>query len=157
MAGNSAFAAGFDAEAFRENIRQTMKMGMPINVSDQLTWRWKRVRTYSPEDQAHNPYDWTEPTDTDAPGNADEPDGELVVDYAVEFSARPAGSVDVAAGQFDTSRAIVTLLDEDYEQMKTADYATMGSTTYDIDFTGPPMGMFSVGVYTIYLTARDEA
>jgi hypothetical protein len=157
MAGDSAFAAGFDAVAFRVAIRETMKMGAPPDPADQLTWRWKRLRTYLPEDQAHNPYDWTETAVTDAPGNPDETDGSLIVDYAVEFSARPAGSVDVAAGQFDTSRAVVTLLDEDYEQVKTADYATIGNTTYDIDFTGPPIGMFAVGVFTVYLTARDEA
>jgi hypothetical protein len=147
----------FDAAEFRTQIRATMRMGMPPNPTDQLTWRWRRVRTYSPQDRARNPYDWTQAPTTDAPGNPGDDDDTRIVDYAVEFSARPAGSLDVAAGQFDTSRAVVTLLDEDFEQVKNADYATIGSTTYDIDFAGPPVGLFSVGVHQVYLTARDEA
>lgn len=132
-------------------------MGMPPNEGDQLTWYWKREKTFDPQDRTKNPYDWTEAPATDVPGNPDEPDGSLVVDYALEFSARPAGSIDVALGQMDTSRAVVTVMDDDYEKIKTADYAMISNTIYDIDFSGPPLGLFAVGVHTLYLLARDEA
>jgi hypothetical protein len=52
---------------------------------------------------------------------------------------------------------VVTLLDVDYDIIKDADYATIGNTTYDIDFSGPPEGLFEVTVYTIYIRARDAA
>lgn len=157
MAANSTFAAGFDEAAFREAIRQTMRMGMPPVEADQLTWHWKRDKTFAPQDSTRSPYDWTQTPVSDEPGNASEPDGELIVDYAIEFSARTAGNVDITLGRIDPSRAVVTLMDEDFEQVRTADYCSIGNTIYDIDFSGPPMGLFAVGVVQVYLFARDEA
>lgn len=156
MASNSAFAGAFDEAAFRTNIRDTMRMGMPTDPAEQLTWRWKRVRTYNPQDRVAHPYDWTQTPTTDVPGNADEPDGELVVDYALEFSASIAAEGGTALGRFNTSRAVVTLIDADYELVKTADFATIAGAEYEIDFVSPPMGLFAVTVYQIHLRARDE-
>lgn len=130
---------------------------MPSTVSERLTWHWKRDKEYIPQDTTANPYDWTQAPVVDLPGNPNEPDGELQVLYALEFSSRPAGSQDTIFGQFDTSRGVVTLLDEEYELVRSADFCSIDGAIYDIDFSGPPLGMFEVSVYQVYLTARDEA
>ena len=79
------------------------------------------------------------------------------MDYALEFAARStAGAEETVLGTFNTSRAVVTLMDEDYEQIKDADYVTIAGATYEIDFVGPPLGMFAVTVYQIHLRAADE-
>jgi hypothetical protein len=147
----------FDAGLFRNAIRQSMQMGMPSNLAEQLKWHWKRDTEYVPQDPTQNPYEWTQTPVVDLPGNPDEPDGERIVDYAIEFSARPAGSQETVFGQFDTSRAIVTLLDTDYAIIRSADYCSIDGAIYDIDFSAPPLGMFEVTVYQVFLTARDEA
>lgn len=154
MAGTNA---AFSPSEFRTSIRSTMEMGMPTTVSERLTWRWNRVRTYAPQDPAANPYEWDQATVTDVPGNTAEADGSLVVTYALEFAARQSRGEDTAFGQFDTTRAVVTLLDEEYALVSTADYATINDSVYEIDFSGPPLGLFEVTVYQVYLTARDEA
>lgn len=157
MGSESTFAAGFDEAGFREAIKQTMKMGMPEDPAQRLIWKWRRDRTYNPQDRIRKPYTWTQPPITDQPGNPDEPDGELSVDYAMEFSARGSqGDAETALGRFNTSRATVTLMDQDYELIKDADYCILGGAEYEIDFVGPPMGLFAVTVFQVYIKARDE-
>jgi hypothetical protein len=154
VAGNSAFASGFDEAGFRTAIRETMRMGMPQDVAEQLVWKWSRTKTFTPQDRIKKPYDWTQNPVTDTPGNPDEPDGELIVDYALEFTPRRELQTDV--GQFNLAQVIVTLMDADYEQIKTADYAMIGDVHYLIDYVGPPMGLFAATVFQVYLRPRDD-
>lgn len=151
MARVPGFGAGFDAGAFREAIRSTMLMGMPEATEERVTFRWTPNRTYENHDSGGDPWSWDEvPKSEDAPEDVQVP-------CAVEFSARPAGSVDTAIGQFDVSRAIVTLIDEDFEQIRGADLMVIDGSLYDVQFVGPPIGMFSVTVYQVYGEAQDEA
>lgn len=163
MATNSAFADRFNEGKFRSAIRETMKMGMPESDDEKLKWWWKRNRTYSAPDPAGNPYDWTATPSSNLPGNPDidDPgptqDQSLIVDYALEFSSRPAGSIQTILGEIDNSRAVITMFEEDWEQVKTADYCTIGDSTYNIQFAGPAQGLFGVTMMTCYLEAEDEA
>lgn len=157
MAAESAFASGFDEAGFRDAIEQTMLMGMPPDPADQLTWHWRRTREYDPQDRIKKPYDWTETPVVDQPGNPDEPDGTLIVTYALEFQPRNYASGGSVLGTFNTSRAVVTLLDTEYEKVKDADFCTIGTSAYEIDYAGPAMGLFAVAVHQVYLTARDES
>ncbi len=163
MAKASSFSNGFNEAKFRDAVANTMLMGMPEDPAERLTWWWNRDETYSPDDPAGNPYDWTQPPLTDAPGNPKlkDPgapsDQSLIVNYALEYSARPAGSANTVFGEIDTSRAIVSLADGDYQKIKTADYATIGNTTYRIQFKGPPVGLFGFTLYSVYLEAEDAA
>lgn len=157
MAGESILAAGFPAEEFRTNIQQVMLMGMPDDPADRLTFHWDRQRTYDPATVDDDPLDWTETPDTDIPGDWDHEAGTYQPIYALEFSARPAGSTNTPLGEIDTSRLIITLLDVDYEQVKTADYATIKDVRYRIQFAAPEVAMFPVGVHQVYMEAEDQA
>lgn len=159
----SSFSGGFNEATFRDAIHNTMLMGMPEDPAQRLTFWWRRDREFSPDDPAGNPYDWTAPPVSSQPGNPALPDPgvdadqSLQVPYALEFSARPAGSSNTVFGEIDTSRAIVSLTDSDFTQIATADYATVGDTRYRIQFTGPPQGLFGYTLHTIYLEAEDSA
>jgi hypothetical protein len=144
------FGAGFDAAAFRSAIRSTMEMGLPNTAAERATFRWNVERTYEREDPSHNPYEWDEVPSTELT-HAD-----VQIPVAVEFSARPAASLDTAIGQFDVGRAIITILDVDYELVRGADLVLLGENTYVIDFVGPPIGLFEVTVYQAYASALDE-
>jgi hypothetical protein len=145
------FGAGFDADAFRSAIRSTMEMGLPGTVAERATFRWNSSATYSAEDVAHNPFDWTDTPLTEVT-HAD-----VLIPVAVEFSARPAGSLDTPLGQFDNARVVVTVLDTDFASVQGADEILLGENSYTIDFWGPPVGLFDVTIYTVYATATDEA
>lgn len=161
MATSSAFTHHFKEDKFRYAILNTFLMGMPESDDDKLKWYWRRDKTYSPDDPAGNPYDWSSGPIVDDPGNPgiiDTPgeDQYLIVPYALEFSSRPAGSVPTILGEIDNSRAVITLLDSDYDQIKTADYCTISSTIYRIQFDSTPFGLFGVTVWQVFLEAEDE-
>lgn len=148
MAGTNA---DFDAAAFRAAIRSAMDMGLPNATNERATFRWAVEKTFATADPAGQPYTFnTAPASTVV-----RPDVRIPV--AVEFSARPAGSTDTSLGEFDTSRVIITILDEDYEQVEGANEVLLGGNAYDVQFVGPPLGLFSVTVYQVYAEARDES
>lgn len=145
------FGAGFDAAAFRAAITSTMEMGMPADDAEKATFRWHPQRSFGATDADGRPYSWS-----------DTPTSELlrddvIIPVAVEFSARPAATKDEMIGQFDGARAALTVLDTHYPQVEDANLVLFQSDVYEIDFWGPPVGLFSVTVYTAFLTARDES
>jgi len=129
-----------------------MIMGLPSNVSERATFRWPTNRTYTIADPAQNPYDWTETPLTET-HHAD-----VQIPVAVEFTSRTSqgGSNDIGT-QFDTSRVVLTVLDEDYAQVEGATEVLLGGNTYLIQFVAPPMGLFEVTVFQVYCEARDES
>lgn len=141
----------FPAQRFRDAIRFAMHMGLPNAVQERITFRWTTQKTFSTHDPAGRPYNWGS-TPATTTSHAD-----VLIDCAVEFTARPAGTRDTALGEFDTSRAVVTILDEDIDSVSGADTAIIGGNEYEILFTAPPMGLFEVTVYQLYLQARDES
>ena len=148
MAGTNP---GFNAAAFRTAIIDAMTMGLPSETQDRATFRWNKERTFNTVDPAGTPYDLTAAPLTDTT-----PD-DVLIPCAVEFSARPAGSLDTTVGEFDTSRVVITVLDEHYPQVEGADGVLLGQNTYEIQFVAPPIGLFEVTVYQVYAVARDES
>lgn len=146
-----SFGSGFNADAFRTAIRNTMVMGLPNATLEKPTFRWNTERTYAIEDPQDNPYSW------DAAPVTVTAHADVQVPVAVEFAARPAGSQDTSIGQFDATRVTLTVLDVDYALIEGADIVLLGGNTYDIQFVGPPIGLFEVTVYSIYAEARDES
>lgn len=141
----------FNPAVFREAIRDTMLMGMPNATTERVTFRWSPESTYTSIDTGGIPYDATEsPTTTET-----HPD--VLVPVALEFAARPAGSMETSMGEFDTSRIVITILDVDWDEVVGADQVIIDEATYDIQFVAPPIGLFEVTVYQVFAIARDEA
>lgn len=148
MAGKNP---NFNAKEFRDAIGFAMQMGLPEDPNERITFRWTPNKVYDDGDAGGNPWSWDS-----APVSSDErPDVQVLA--AVEFAARPAGSVDTPLGQFDTSRVTVTLLDEQFELIRGADLMVIDQNIYEVAFVGPPIGLFDVTVYQLYGEARDES
>lgn len=146
MAGSSPL---FDADLFRSQIRATMTMGLPGNVADRATFRWRSDTTYSSEDSANKPWLWTETPATNVVH------GDVQVPVAMEIM-RTAEQDGTSVGDFEAVRVILTLLDVDYAQVVGADVVLLGRNVYNIDFLEPPIGLFDVTVYRFHLRAMDE-
>ncbi len=144
-------AAGFDPAAFIDGIKFAMSMGAPNKTADKVTFYWEPNRTFTNPDVHGNPYNRKQ---TPASSNTPDP---VIVDVAVEFVPRSTMSGGTPVGDFETPRAVLTLLGDEYEQVKTADYVTMGGNKYFIDFVAPPMALFSVDVYQIHVSAESES
>lgn len=148
MAGTNA---GFNAAQFRTAIKNAMHMGLPSDTTERATFKWMPVRAFSVEDPGSKPYNWTS-TPTSETLHVD-----VQIDCAIEFVSRPAGSRDTPVGQFDASRATLTVLDVDYPSIEGATHVAIGGNTYEIQFVGPPLGLFDVTVYQLYAEAIDES
>ncbi len=147
MAGSNA---SFDPGEFRTAIRATMLMGMPESTAERATFRWNVEKEFAKEDAGGQPFDWTS-TPTTTVTKVD-----VQVPVAVEFS-RTTDVAGNAIGNFDMSRAVLTLLDVDQELVEGADEVVLGGNTYDVEFLEPPVGLFSVTVYRWHIRARDES
>ena len=146
-------ASGFDAATFRDSIQFAMNMGLPETTSERVTFRWTPEKDWRIEDPGGNPYDYSS---TNAPTNTVAP-ADVQVDAAVEFVTRTTLSGGTAIGEFNTPRAVITLLDVDYAQIEGADKVLLGGNTYYVDFVAPPMGLFDVTIYQIHCSAGDES
>lgn len=157
MATESAFAGQFPEALFRQSIRDAMLMGMPELVEDRLTWFWRRAQTFTPDDLAGDPLDWSSAPVTDDPGNpAGDPDDDgVVVDYALESLANPEAVTVI--GDLNLQNVKVTVFDVDYEQIRTADYAQLRDIVYQIRFEAPATPLFGVTMHDIYLEAQEQA
>lgn len=153
MAGTSRFAAGFPSATFVDAIKQTMKMGIPEDEDERLTWHWA-AETDDVVSPTGAPYEWDQ-----GPGDpvVTTPSRSVQVDYALEFATRSTANDTLLLGTFNDPTATVTLVDSDYQQIKDADYCTIGTSRYEILFHGPVVAMFDADIHTVYIQAHDEA
>ena len=143
------FAAGFDAAAFRQAVKSTMQMGSPNSVAEKVTFRWEVQRSYSGKtDPSGKPYSLSS-TIVDETTNDD-----VLIDCAVEYEDRTGTGTPI--GEFNNPRAVITVLDEDFDLVRTATKVLIGGNTYDIQYSRP-VGLFSVTVYEIFAQAVDES
>jgi hypothetical protein len=144
-------ASGFNATQFRDAIRFAMNMGLPQSTLERVTFRWTDHNDYAIEDPEGLPYKFTA-TPILTTSHVD-----VLATAAVEFVTRASLTDGSAVGSFDTPRAIITILDEDYVLVDTANRIVLGGNTYKIDFVAPPFGLFDVTVWQIHCTAMDES
>lgn len=150
----------FNATRFREGIKFAMQMGFPDQTAQQITWRWTTERTFSKADSGGNPYTWASSQVTDTTVLTD-----LIVDCAVKFQPVGAGTrvAGTAIGTFDQSTVEVTMLDTDWDLLmahsddRLPNQAVIDDNIYHVLFVGPPLGLFDVTVYQLFLAAVDES
>ncbi len=145
MAGSDP---GFAPAEFREAIQFAMRMGAPDETSEQVTFSWTPTRTYESANPSDAPYDWT-----DAPDTSSAPTPVKITAVAIEFGAVGDGT-GTTMGRFDQSRGMLTILDEDYEAVRTANRVTYGGRTYMMQ-EATPIGLFEVTVWQIPITEGD--
>lgn len=143
--------SGFDAAEFRSSIQDAMLMGLPNSSSDMPTFLFEESSPVYPLgtalDENGRPYDLTiKPTST--------PLANVKIKCAVEYGGQNSQNLE-SVGEFDETKAILTVLDEDYELVKEADYVLLGTDRYQIRYR-TVIGLFNVDVWRLYLYAVDE-
>ena len=156
MDTNDARQLGFNAAQFRDAIKFAMRMGTPNPEENRATFRWDVERTYSEADGSGNPYSWTATADSETSYD------EVQADVAVEFVTRSTLSNGNPIAEFDTPRAVITVLDVDWDiiidggSRPAPDQVILGGNTYNMDFIAPDIGLFDVNVYQLHCSAIDE-
>lgn len=147
----------FDAGAFRDAIRFAMTMGLPQSTQERATFQWDTQRTFQRPDSGGSPYDWTATATT----TITYPDVQIPVAVESPGGAQAGTMDDTPVGQFDIQRVIITILDQDFEEIVVggvmANRVLLGETPYEIDFVAPPLGLFEVTVYQLHAKAVDES
>lgn len=139
----------FDADAFRDGILFAMEMGLPVEVEDRPTFHFPPTTTHATGHGTGLPFD---PSVDYA---ADEP-APVQVDCAVAFFGGTGGGEATALGHLASTRVEITLLSDEYEQVKGAYRVDIGGDVYRYQFTEPPVGLFNVGVYVMHFIAENE-
>ncbi len=153
MAGSDP-TGSFNAQAFTTQIKAVMKMASPNSV-EAATFRWVVEPTYAVADPAGSPYDWTESPQSHATPTTI---ADLAVDCAVQFGGDSSSTTE--AGEIDQLSAVLTLLDVDQQALvahggRMPDQVLLKGLVYGIDFCPAPVALFSVDVWTLYVSTVD--
>lgn len=145
MAGTNS---SFNADKFRTAIRFAMTLGTPPATGDQLTFHWNpTVTTGAAKDGEGVPFD---PAATITRSSR----AAITKPCAVEFV--DAADEPTAFGLVIPSKVKVTLLDEDYNAVKDADFVVITGDKYVRSHEPPSLGLFDVGVHSVIYTAENE-
>lgn len=150
MAGSGA-ASGFDSAGFRAAIRFAMTMGAPPVTADKATFRFRKTRSFPTGtrlDQEGNPLDPTIAV------TVVEPTPVVLDNVAVEFQT--ADPQELPVGNFRPTKAVLTLLDEEWATVDEAIEVQLGGDTYVIGYVHPPLGLFDVGVIQVSCFGVNE-
>ena len=153
-------AGGFDAQAFRDAIQFSMQMGAAPEGADQATFIFRSV---GPATYWKNGVEVTPAPRLDQDGKPLDPDievrqpapVEMKVDCAVEFFQ--ASPDELPTGNFLPTKAVLTLLDQDYAKVKGCLDVRLGGDRYRLGYEVPPMGLFDVGIHQLVFFALDES
>lgn len=154
-------AATFDADRFRSAIRFAMQMGAPPDTALQAVFVFPTTgRTYFQGD-ATVPLDPAtvrldrdrKPLDPNIRA-VDAPPRKVKVDCAVEIVRADANEIPV--GKFLPTKAVVTVLDEEYEQIKGCRELIYNADRYLFGYEPDALGLFDVGTFTLIFYALDE-
>jgi hypothetical protein len=141
---------GFNPDTFRSVITATMVMGLPQKPEEQPTFYFRTIVTYpvgTKLDTEGRPID---PRIKPSVTTALPP---IQVPCAVEFAPDTTNDEGLA-GTYWQTRAVLTLLDTQYEQVKDAIEVQLGDRRYIISFLYPPLGLGLVTVYQLSCFAK---
>lgn len=139
---------GFDRARIVAGLRRAMVFGEPTRSADRATFYVVTTTTgVGPRDEDLVPFDpvvarTVKPT-------------AVTVPCAVEYGDR--GDQVETFGTITPSRVKVTLLDDDYQQVKGFSYVVIGGDKYLYRLTEPVVALGSVDVWTVHVVAEDEA
>lgn len=148
MAGSNS---GFDAAAFRDGIHFVMAMGAPPDVEAQATFFFPSVLVYQSGEGLDVPNDI--PFDPSIPITRTIVPS-VKVACAVEY--QDAEGIVTDFGLNTPSKAVVTLLDEDYVRVKGCSYVLLNGEKFIYRHTEFPSGLFDVGLYTMHFVSEDQ-
>lgn len=140
--------AGFDAAAIRAGLLTAMDFGAPTRTDDKATFYMvtQSVPTGTAVDAEGVPFDPNvKLTTTRTP---------IQVPCAVDYS--DAGGTMGEFGTVASTHVTITLLDEEYQQIKGFAYVVCGGDKYFHSKTPPPEALGSIDVWTVICYSVDE-
>lgn len=139
---------GFNATEFKDAIHFAMQLGAAPDAAEQIKFHFASTLVYNGSaDGREVPFDPTATVTSTTPDP-------VHVDCAIEYLDVEDQST--GFGLMAPTKIALTLLDEDYTQVKDSIYVTIHGDRYDYRRTEPPQGLFDVGLYVMHFTATNE-
>lgn len=146
MAGSNP---AFPADEFRAAIQFVYTMAEAPLAADQIAFYGASTLVYNaPVDDEDVPFD---PRST----VIRQPAVPVHVPCGIEYF--DAQGQEIVFGTVTPTRIAVTLLDEDYVQVKDSTYCVVGGDKYVYRTTEPPSGLFDVGLFVMHFRAENES
>lgn len=140
----------FDPGAFRDAIRFVYTMAAAPVSDDQVTFHFETQLVYNTGvavDDDGRPFDPAATVTRQTPAPKQVP-------CAVEYT--DAENQPTNFGLLSPSKVKISLLDQDYAQVKDAIYIVIAGDRYNYRRTFPPSGLFDVGIYEMLFVAENE-
>jgi hypothetical protein len=156
---NLGISYSFDATQFRNSIRFAMQMGAPIDPALRATFVFPEsgTTTYTKNgDPVTNPR-------LDRDGVPLDPEIEITRPAPVEVAVDCSVEIDhvrpdeMPVGTYRPTRAVVTVLDEQYAQIKGCRELRFNGDRYLFDSEQYGLGLFGVGIAVMHFYAVDES
>ena len=139
----------FDRQDFLDGIHLAMQIGEPTRTEDKATFYFPNDITVVDSSDAEGiPFDPTK-----APTYVPRKDP-IQVRCAVEY--RDAEGKIENFGVLVPSKAIITLLDPEYQQIKGFQFVALGGVRYYYRSIETPLAMFDVDVWVVHCVAEDQ-
>lgn len=143
---------GFNGDDFRTGIRLAYNMGLPPEIDDvteaQLRFHFATQLVYTgPTDGEGVPFDPNTTVTRVTPTP-------VIVPCGIEYVNAP--DEDTPFGSVLPTKVRVSLLDDDYVQVKDATFVVLGGEKYVYHHTEAPSGLFDVGIYVIVYVAEND-
>lgn len=139
---------GFNADVVRAGLRLAMTVGLPPVLEDQPTFFMPRVITNTARADEHRvPFDVNAKRVTALPLT-------VRVPCAIEYFDN-AGKIE-NFGVLVPTKVELTLLDQEYVQVKGFEFVVIGGNRFYYQRTETPIGLVSIGVYVVHCTAEDQ-
>jgi len=142
----------FDAEAIKTGIHQAMGFGEPTRTDDKAWFYFPKNRASTPSDAAADQDDI--PFDVTIPVATTDSHARVQVPCAVEYF--DATGLSITAGEVTPSKIVITLLDDEWQQVKNFSFVVAGGDKYVRSRIEPPVALGSIDVWTAHCTAQDE-
>lgn len=139
---------GFPEAAVIAGLHKAMGFGEPNDVEAKVYFHFSGRTPGVGTDDRGVPFD-----PTGAPSGASEPNAKSVP-CAIEF--RDAGGQTSTLGQLDPAEVVVTLINEDYQQIKGFSYLVATGDRYVYDFTEPVNALGPIDVWVVHAKAENE-
>lgn len=147
MAGDPQIQ-GFRADQVRAGLRLAMQVGLPIAGADQPTFVFKQTVTGTQNLDAEGvPFNPSYTPTKSALVTKKVPCAIKYVDRETNLTG---------FGALAPTRVVLTLLDDDYAQVKGFQYVIIGGTRFFYRHTETPKGLVTVGLYEVHCEAEDE-
>ena len=142
--------SNFPSSQVRQQVLATMQMGIPNDPDDRAVFYFKEDKEYTQKTSPSGiPYDKKASAVID---NTKAPVSDVM--YAVEYVERNPDYR--ATGDYDNVRAVITMVDTEFEKVRGAVKVKLGGDSYEIGWV-KPLGLFDITVYQISCITPDAS